>query len=112
MPKAKSLKVARRFRKTLLTTETKSEKEFEKRLIQAGVEYKKQHIVFVSWWRFFIVDFYLPKHNLVVEIDGHIHLTQKKKDKWRTELLLTKVGKLKRIKNENVCKVNLNVLLS
>jgi len=46
---------------------------------QLGVRFKAQHPVDI-----FIVDFYCHKYKLVVEVDGEIHLSQKKYDEGRT----------------------------
>lgn len=114
MPKQKSVKVAKRFRKTLLKKETKSEQEFEQRLKEHEIEYKKQHIIFVSWWRFFIADFYLPKQHLLIEVNGGFHYTKKQRarDKWRRELLKNAGYKIVEIKNENVDKFNIQCLIN
>ncbi len=107
--KKRSLSVAKRFRKKLLKTRTKSEIEFEKRLKELGIKYETQYIVFVSDTRFFILDFFFSELNWGCEIDGSWHtlLKTKKRDKWRTKLLLTKVEKVIRIKNKDIWKINL-----
>ena len=53
---------------------------------------------------FYIVDFYCSEKNLVVELDGGIHLHQKKLDKARQTVLENMKLKVIRFTNEEVLK--------
>ena len=96
--------VANKFREDLIINKTESEKIFEVYLKLNNLKYEFQKIVYTEN-SFYIVDFYLPDYNLVVEIDGgyHFEWKQKLKDKNRTKTLIS-IGFrfVKRIKNEEV----------
>ena len=62
-----------------------------------------------SWY---ILDFYLPKYNLAVEIDGKSHENKQKYDKLRDKYLLSKGIKTVRIFSWNVDFFNTNSLKS
>jgi very-short-patch-repair endonuclease len=51
---------------------------------------------------FFIPDFYCAEEKLIVELDGKVHLSQRKKDKRRDDILKSKGYKIIRIKNEEI----------
>ncbi len=57
---------------------TRAEETFRKYLLSLNIHYKKQQVI-----RKFIIDFYLPKRNLIVEIDGGYHQYQKEYDEYR-----------------------------
>ena len=60
---------------------TKAEKHLWERLNknQLGVRFKAQHPIDI-----FVVDFFCFKYNLIVEVDGGIHLSQHEYDENRT----------------------------
>ena len=61
--------------------------------------------------RFFVADFYNSEQNLVVEIDGLIHLSQKEYDELRT-YIVNKLGiKVIRFRNEDIINNLDNVLI-
>lgn len=67
-------------------------------LSQHGIAYKRQHRL-----AYFIVDFYLPDHNLVIEVDGGYHTYKKgqqKRDNTRAAILRSYGIRTIRIKNE------------
>lgn len=73
---------------------TKAEKYFKKLLIQVGINFKTQKIVYKEKG-FYISDFFIQSKNLHIELDGGYHNTpeQMEKDKERDEFL-TKSGYL------------------
>jgi very-short-patch-repair endonuclease len=55
-----------------------------------GHKFLRQHPIFYQWndkEKFFIADFYCRHLNLIVEINGGIHLQQKDYDQVRSEIL-------------------------
>ena len=51
---------------------------------------------------FYVADFYSAKVNLIIEIDGNIHLIQKDKDSFRDEILKQLGYKILRLKNDDI----------
>ncbi len=70
---------------------------------QLGVRIRRQVIILG-----FIVDFYCPQANLIIECDGRKH--DKEKDKWRDFLLSSEGFKIVRFKNEDI-RDNLSAVL-
>jgi very-short-patch-repair endonuclease len=62
-----------------------------------GMHFRKQHPFGI-----YILDYYCYKANLVIEIDGKIHLKRKKYDYERTEYLKCTGLKVLRFQNEDV----------
>jgi very-short-patch-repair endonuclease len=60
-------------RKKLVANITPSEKYIQGILDILKVEYKFQHIQFINRSRFYLLDFYFPKLNLCLELDGKHH---------------------------------------
>lgn len=88
--------------KELLKNQTMPEiKIYEEYLSKLKFRVRKQKII-----DNFIVDFYIPKLKLVIEIDGEIHNNQKEYDKERTILLNKYNLKLIRIKNKDIFERN------
>ncbi len=57
--------------------------------------------------RFFIVDFYIPKGRICLEIDGGYHIDQKEYDEARDWFLTEKRGfRVIRVSNEDAMKLN------
>lgn len=83
---------------------TESEKKFKIYLKLLGYKYSFQYPVYPNN-SFFIVDFFLPKERLVIEIDGGYHkdYKQKAKDKLRDQIIYKECGfRTIRITNEEV----------
>ncbi len=101
------LKLAEERRSELISNLTKSELLIKSYLDNLGIIYELQKIVYTDF-RFYIVDFYLPKQNLIIEIDGLYHGTaeQNKKDIRRTKEL-KKLGykNIRRLTNERAEKL-------
>lgn len=72
----------------------------------SSYKFLRQHPIFYrvnkKWVEFFIADFYCAKLQLVIEVDGKIHETQKEYDKERDSKLLEKGISVVRIRNEEV----------
>ncbi len=70
-----------------------------------GYKFNRQHpIIFEidNIKRYFVADFYCHELELVVEIDGGIHETQKDYDELRTKIIETLGIKVYRFSNEEV----------
>lgn len=92
-------------RNLLIERATPEELKFKKALDKRGIEYVFQKIILKPQGGFYIVDFYFPFKNLIVEIDGPYHETtrQKFEDDMRIDYLRRVLHyKVKRIKNEDV----------
>lgn len=56
------------------------------------IDYEFQKIFYISGhdgWilRYYIADFYIPDKDIIIEVDGKFHNTQKQKDKIRTRII-------------------------
>lgn len=96
-------KIAEEYRNIRIKEQTKSEKITKAVLKSMNIEYNFQK-VFYNPDTFYIVDFYLPKLNIVIEVDGGYHLDPKQKaaDSKREKILkrYNNIGYIGRIKNE------------
>lgn len=88
---------AEKFKVKLTKDQTEAEKVFKAILKSENIEYEFQKIIYYtdpedSKEKFFIVDFYLPTTNIIIELDGGYHdkKTQKVKDQVRTKRLKEK----------------------
>ncbi len=61
-----------------------------------------QHGGFMTSVNYFIADFHCHEHQLIIEIDGGIHLNQIEYDKIREEILVKMGYTVIRFKNEEV----------
>jgi very-short-patch-repair endonuclease len=105
--------VGKKYAKELKDKATYYELEFQKILHQVGEPFIFQHPVVCEQNYLYILDFYIPKYNIAIELDGAQHYTKqgKKKDKQRTKKL-EKLGiAVKRICNYNVKLVTTKMLL-
>ena len=70
-------KISKQFRDELRNKSTESERKFKKILNRLGIDFQFQKVVNIYKGReiekFYIVDFYLPLFNCVIEIDGGYH---------------------------------------
>ena len=80
--KAKNLElkeVANRFKADLTTRCTHAEEVFKRYLEDNNIDYQFQRVVKVrkkgKVIKFYIVDFFIPKYNLIIELDGEYHNT-------------------------------------
>jgi len=107
--KVKLEKIANEFRRTLISKQTESEKIFKAILKSINVPYEFQKIMYTDK-TFYIVDFYIPQFNKVIEIDGGYHetATQKKKDIDRSNILKSKINieNILRLTNRDVSNTN------
>ncbi len=82
--------IAEDFRKKLVANQTESEKLTKAILKSMELEYIFQKIIYYKDGKkesFYIVDFYIPKYNIGIEIDGEYHKYQKSADRKRTKML-------------------------
>lgn len=92
-------------RKALIERQTPQEKIFKAILKYCGVEYEFQKVFIpksILCRSFYVVDFYIPSHNIAFEIDGSQHYTEKgiRKDKTREQFIKSEFGVIfHRIKN-------------
>lgn len=75
-----------KFRNELLDLETPAESIFKSYLIRMRIKFEFQKIIYAGK-SFYIVDFYLPRKNIVVEVDGFHHSNI---DKFAQDLQRTK----------------------
>jgi very-short-patch-repair endonuclease len=71
----------------------------------AGVQFRRQHSV-----DRFIVDFYCPSANLIVEVDGDIHQFTQEEDALRQEFLESMGLRILRFSNEQVLNHTMQVI--
>jgi very-short-patch-repair endonuclease len=71
----------------------------------AGVQFRRQHSV-----DRFIVDFYCPAANLIVEVDGDIHQFTQEEDALRQEFLESMGLRILRFSNEQVLNHTMQVI--
>lgn len=97
------IKKAEEFRDKLVKNQTEAELKFKAILKMMKVAYDFQKIIYIGK-SFYIVDFYLPDYNTIIEVDGGYHkeATQRKKDWSRTYTLRNMNKKVFRINNEDV----------
>lgn len=63
--------------------QTPSEKVTEDTLKSLKVKFESQYVIFYKHGEYRIVDFYLPDHRIVLEIDGKCHLTSSHYDHYK-----------------------------
>lgn len=83
--------VAKQYADKLVKNATSAEKQLYRILKSVGIDFKFQHPIYNkdkngNIKQFYIADFYLPKSNTIVEVDGGYHFSeeQQKKDASRT----------------------------
>lgn len=106
-------KLARYYRFDLLKNETYYEKTAKIALKELNVSFEEQRIFYFGS-SFYIVDFYLPKYKIVLEIDGEYHedIDIKMKDSWRTKNLLSLgIYKVVRVLNRNCTIENIKTVV-
>ena len=100
-------KISLEKRQSLIDNQTHAEKLFKAKLKAINIAYEFKKIVYTKR-SFYILDFYLPDYQLVIELDGKYHedKKQKIKDNERTEELKT-LGftKIKRFSNDKALKI-------
>ena len=102
---------AEEIRNRLVDKATKQELKFKKILDNKNIRYELQKIIRKPTGGFYIVDFYLPYNNLIIEIDGKYHEIPNAKynDDIRAQYLRNMGYKIKRIKNEDINKHYMNL---
>lgn len=72
------------YKNELCKNQTPSEKRFKRWLDRYSVKYQFQKIVTVESGKKYIVDFYIPKENVIIEVDGSSHIGKEIEDGIRT----------------------------
>ena len=65
--------LAKERRTYLIDNITRAEVYFKVLLTRLDIEYIFQYVKFVNDYQFYILDFYLPKYNICLELDGSHH---------------------------------------
>lgn len=88
----------------LIKRATPWEKEFMKKLENTEIPFIFQYPVICAKHKLFIIDFYIPKYKLAIELDGQAHYTPSgiKYDKRRTGCLKREGIRVTRIMNKLV----------
>lgn len=91
------------FKKDLIANQTPSEANMKVILKSLNITYEFQKIYYTES-TFYIADFYLPEHDIIIEVDGEYHNNkeQKLKDDLRTKELKERVSGIYRINNRYV----------
>lgn len=99
---------AEEFRTDLIKNQTPSETKFKAILKMMRIKYEFQKIYYTKT-SFYVADFYLSEHDMIIEIDGGYHNDpkQKIKDAQRSKELKEEVNGVYRLKNEAVLNVDL-----
>jgi len=92
-------KYAKQIRRKLISRATPAELDFRKKLKSLGVFFVFQKVIFVDEYQFYVVDFYIPKLKLAIELDGYHHRKQRNKDRRRTKRLYIKLNRVLRMWN-------------
>jgi very-short-patch-repair endonuclease len=89
----------RKHARELRTALTECEKRVMGFLKSRGLRFRVQHPI-----DFYIVDFYLPNHHLVIEVDGEQHITTEGKvyDEYRDEIMHLYELRVLRISNRDI----------
>jgi very-short-patch-repair endonuclease len=87
---------ARELRKNLTDQERILWSKLRKKQLN-GMHFRRQHP-----YSIYILDFYCFEANLVIEVDGEIHLSKQEYDKERTRFLESSGLKVLRFKNEDI----------
>ena len=101
-------------KKDLIERITPSEAIFKKRLEDAKIRFMFQK-GFIQGKNYVIVDFYIPKRKICIEIDGGYHNTESqiKRDRNKDFYLEKQRGfKVVRIKNEDVATFDLSLIFN
>jgi very-short-patch-repair endonuclease len=91
LPRWRRSKAPRRARQNLNDRSTPAELAFASALRDAGLRYEQNYTIRTaeSFSGYYLVDFYVPRLKLLVEIDGGVHKSLKRqwKDRLRTEAI-------------------------
>ena len=100
--------VAESYRDRLVSRTTPAESVIKFKLKNLKINYEFQKIIYGEYNLYYIVDFYLPEYNTIIEIDGYYHeeTKQKVKDNRRSNILRSlgynKILRLDNIKANNI----------
>ena len=106
LSESKQNNFAEQCREELIDKMTEAEKVYKNKLDKMKVKYEFQKIIWHDEGSFYIVDFYLPFCNTIIEIDGGYHQTpeQMNKDRHRSFILRSMGYNISRLTNEWVIK--------
>ena len=98
----KRARLAEKRKKILRKNITRYENNVLKLLVSLGIEFIFQEAFFDRYY-FLIADFYLPKYNLLIEVDGNSHngMEKKKQERKRAIWLRKKGLGVLRIRNKS-----------
>jgi very-short-patch-repair endonuclease len=110
-------------REKIVKEDTELEKIIEKKLIELQVKFVKQYRLYFDSYSYRKFDFYLPQHNLLIEVDGdywhgnpkfynkfnEIQIYTKENDKFKNELVKTSNISLLRIWGSDIIGENFNL---
>jgi very-short-patch-repair endonuclease len=105
-------KLARNRIRELKNNPTKYERILQRKLDKAGYKYVFQKAFFNEWY-FCIVDFFLRRHKIVVELDGRQHvedINQVKKDIGHEKYLFSLGFNVIRLSNEEANNITIKKL--
>lgn len=92
--------------------QTPSEKITEEALKYLGVNYIPQYVIFYKRGQYRIVDFYLPDHRIVLEIDGKCHSTSSEYDQFKDRNTKYKTIRITNEQTDQVAfKDHLNIII-
>jgi very-short-patch-repair endonuclease len=96
---------SRRLRKQQTLSEQLLWEKIRDRKIE-GFKFLRQHPLLYDRQgnnlRFFIPDFYCPRAQLIIELDGSVHDYTKEYDNWRDAILTAKGLKILRFRNDEL----------
>jgi very-short-patch-repair endonuclease len=78
--------LSKQYRRERLANETHYEYLFRTMYLK-NIKFIREKIIFVDEYLFYILDFYIPKYKLAIEIDGIQHKSNKDYDNLRTKRL-------------------------
>lgn len=95
--------LAKQRRLVQITNSTPAEAHIKALLKKTGYSFDYQYTIFFGNFQFYILDFYLPKYKVCIEVDGSHHYTDEKQvkhDELRTMRLYNKGITVIRIPNK------------
>ena len=94
-------RLGKKYAKELTQKATQWELSFHKKLKETGLYFIFQYPIVCNGEKLFIIDFYIPKYKLAIELDGQWHYTPEMiiQDKLRTKLLKKEGIRVLRIAN-------------
>ena len=105
-PNGKWNKLTKDRQKNLLNKKSKSESYFKQLLVDSNIFFERE-LITSSEGQFFYTDFYIPRFNLCIELDGREHLSTKVKDQYKERFIIdVRKAMTIRFTNEEVLAMN------